>query len=105
MALQKNITIPGTSLVVSNAYLRISEISLIPRISVNIVVSFYVNQSDRENNKSSIKASESFQIKNDDPLFEEFFSTESLDEEGSNIISNSYQFLKTLPDFAEAEDV
>jgi hypothetical protein len=85
MALSKSITLPS-GLTANNAYIRIESVSIIKNEITGVTVNFFVSSSNVES-----------------PIAVHCYGFDYTFD-GSNPIQQAYEYLKTLPEFADATD-
>lgn len=85
MALSKSITLPS-GLTANDAYIRIESVSIVKNELTGVTVNFFVSSSNLES-----------------PIAVQCYGFDyALD--GENIVKQAYEYLKTLPEFADAVD-
>lgn len=106
MAFQKDLQIGNSSLIVPDAYISVSRIEFYAKKQILISTSFHASRQDKIDEKDAIAPEKQLPpLKSDDPVFDNFFSMSALVAAGADIVGNAYQYLRTLPEFADAEDV
>jgi hypothetical protein len=106
MALQLTYRLTGTTIDIKDAYYRIGSISINPKESVNIQMLVYKDLLDRQNNLAiNDRRGVNFFIEKDDPLYDNYFSNVALKVTGKTIIIRAYEYLKQLPQYANATDI
>lgn len=103
MALQKDFTIG--SLQVPNAYIRVFHVEYFPNELVTIDVKTFANKNDSDDKLQPICNCRRFNVSSSDENFNNYFSIAKISEIDSNIIKQSYNYLKTLPEFENSTDV
>ncbi len=100
MALQKNITLDN-GINLPESYIMISSVNYINGYHSTVKVNIYKDRSARLSGKSEVVKFQHLCV--DD--FPVYFSYSVLDQEGVNIISKGYEYLKTLPFYSDTIDV
>ena len=100
MGLQKDITL-DSGINLPEAYIKISSIVYVNNYHVTVKVSIFKDKNARETNKQEIVKFQHLCV--DD--FYTYFSDDILKEDGKSLISNGYEWLKTLDFYKNAEDV
>lgn len=89
MALQINLTDEHTGLVVNNCYVRILKVNYDKEAIIDIQVGFWVSQNARNDNRSALT----------------YRGYEVPYADNGTSLASLYTYLKTLPEFANAQDV
>jgi len=100
MALTKEILLDN-GVYMENAYIRILNITNINGSRADIKVDIYMNKAISDDDKPSVV--QFTHICSTEYLT--FFAYDVLNQAGVNIISQGYEYLKTLPFYEDAEDV
>lgn len=103
MALQLSYTNDRTGDIYPEAYHRVDELSLVNKQSATILVNVYGDALRKASGKLPVDIRRTYILVS--PDFDLYFATAVLDRPRSNPIKKSYEYLKTLPDYAGALDV
>ncbi len=105
MALQKNITLDN-GVVIENAYIKLCEVNYHNKVgepnSACLCVTIFKDKTYRDANKPEV-AKMRYIVSGDN--FNLFFSLPVLSQAEKNIVIQGYEFMKTLPFYADAIDV
>jgi len=105
MALIKQIELDN-GIILSDAYIKISNIEYNNKANDNNNVKIYVNIFKNQQARIDMKPEVTKFIYNvNDPKFTTYFSLSVLNEINKNIVSQSYNYLKTLTTFSGATDI
>jgi len=100
MSLKGNVTVKG-NLPVNDAYLKVSRVEITNGSGAEVVCGVYVDE--EENNKGNLIEIKKYSCSTDD--FDLFFSEPVVKESGKSVISQAYEYLKSLNEFSGATDV
>lgn len=103
MALQLDYQINTSTAVIPAVYWKITYIDFCPKQHTIIYITPFAPSVADPLQKVAIDNAKQFLITNDQIVFDDYFSIDALDT--SNIIENSYNYLKTLTQFTNAINV
>ncbi len=105
MALQKQITLDN-GIILTNAYIKISSFYFFNKVGdnsyVNIEISIFKDQQARIDGKPEVIR---FNHKCADPKFTEYFSLAVLNDQDKNMISQAYEYMKTMSIYSGASSI
>lgn len=105
MALTKQITL-NSGVTLTNAYIKISEMSYVNSINLNshvlIKVCIFNSEADRNFKRPEV-IQLNYKVTGND--FNQYFTLNVLKQLDKNIISQGYEFLKTISYYSDATDV
>lgn len=100
MALTKNLTL-SSGINLPNGYIKIKSVTIINGVKAEIKVDIYKDQPARNDNKTPV-ASFSHLCVNE---YYDYYHLDILNQVNINVISQSYEYLKTLPFYSDATNV
>lgn len=100
MAFTKDLTL-ASGINLPDGYIKINSLLIKNNSKVDITVDIYKNQSAKNDKKQPVISMSHSCV---DKYFD-FFSQDILNTEGVNVISQGYEFLKTISFYSDSEDV
>lgn len=106
MALQQNYTDSKTNITITNAYIKVNEVTFLKGVRVIFKVGIYNSGTDQDNGKEPLECfTYELYSARDGTDWTDHFEITDLQAAGMDIVKACYNYLKTLSDYSGATDV